>query len=25
VGEPNTPKAGQIGVIALDTSISFWH
>lgn len=25
VGAPNTPKAGQIGVISLDTSISFWH
>ena len=25
VGEPNTPRAGQIGVIAVDTSISFWN
>ena len=25
VGGPNTPKAGQIGVIAFDTSISFWN
>ena len=25
VGGPNTPKAGQIGVIAVDTSISFWN
>ena len=25
VGEPNTPRAGQIGVVAADTSISFWN
>jgi hypothetical protein len=25
VGEPGTSKAGQIGVIAVDTSISFWE
>ncbi len=25
VGEPTTPRAGQIGVIAVETSISFWN